>query len=152
MKQAILTVLICAFTISVSQAHFAGSLGAGDDPHRIETLAAYGVQTSSLSRLEGAVIVAEDGQFLGKITRNSMDSQSIGNSVGRYGSSVSRTSIFNQVGRYGGTVSRMSPFNSVTSTPPRIYKGDRFIGYLTVNQIKNPRVDPFALIGWIKTN
>lgn len=104
------------------------------------------------SDLEGAIIVAEDGEFLGKITTNSFDSQSIGNEVGRFGGSVSRTSIFNEVGRYGGEVARMSPFNSVTSVPPRIYKGERFIAYLTVNTVKTPKVDPRALIGWIKAN
>jgi hypothetical protein len=104
------------------------------------------------SDLEGAIIVAEDGEFLGKITTNSVDSQSIGNEVGRFGSSVSSTSIFNEVGRYGGEVARMSPFNSVTSVPPRIFKGERFIAYLTVNTVKTPRIDPRALLGWIKAN
>lgn len=104
------------------------------------------------SSLEGAIIVADDGEFLGKITTNAFDLQSIGNEFGRYGSSVGRTSIFNEVGRYGGEVARMSPFNAVTSVPPRIYKGDRFIAYLTVNSVKSPRVDPRALIGWIKAN
>lgn len=104
------------------------------------------------SSLEGAIIVADDGEFLGKITTNAFDAQSIGNDIGRYGSNVSRTSILNDVGRYGGEVARMSPFNEVTSVPPRIFKGDRFIAYLTVNTVKSPRVDPRALIGWLKAN
>ncbi|MDP7066872.1 MAG: hypothetical protein QF637_04565 [Acidimicrobiales bacterium] len=104
------------------------------------------------SSLEGAIIVAEDGEFLGKITIRATDPQSIGNEIGRYGGTISRTSIFNEIGRYGGEISRMSPFNSITSVPPRIFKGDRFIAYLTVNTIITPRVDPRALIGWIKSN
>ena len=101
--------------------------------------------------LEGATIVAEDGQFLGKITTSSVDSQSIINDVGRYGSDVSPTSIRNTVGRYGSTVASQSPFNDVASTPPRIYKNGRFIAYLTTNRVKTPRVDPRALIGWLQS-
>ncbi len=109
-------------------------------------------QSLVYSALEGAIIVADDGEFLGKITINSVDAKSITNEVGRYGSSVSRTSIFNEVGRYGGEVARMSPFNPVTSVPPRIFKGNDFVAYLTVNPVKSPRVDPRALVGWLKAN
>ena len=107
--------------------------------------------TGSFEKLEGAVIVADDGQFLGKITINSIGHNSVLNSIGPYGSQISGTSIFNSIGRYGGEISRLSPFNSITSTPPKIYKEDRFIGYLTVNRIKTPRIDPHALIGWLKS-
>lgn len=108
-------------------------------------------RSSGFEHLEGAVIVADDGQFLGKITRNCVDGQSLGNQVGRYGSLVSSTSIFNEVGRYGGPVSRMSPFNPVTSVPPRVMRGNQFFGYLTVNQVRSPRIDPHMLIGWIRS-
>jgi hypothetical protein len=104
------------------------------------------------SAFEGATIVADDGQFLGKITTNSLDAQSIGNDLGRYGSTLSSTSILNDLSRYGGELARMSPFNSLTSTPPRVFKGDRFLGYLAVNNLETPRIDPRALIGWIKSN
>ncbi len=107
--------------------------------------------TVGLEALEGAVIVADDGQFLGKITRSDVDRDSLLNDVGPYGSDVSSTSIFNDVGKYGSDVSSYSPFNDVASTPPRIFKGDRFVGYLTVNTIKQPRVDPRLLIGWLKS-
>ncbi len=113
---------------------------------------ARGPRALDFSALEGAIIVAEDGTFLGKITTNSVDPQSIANDVGRYGGSISSTSIFNEIGRYGGEIAPMSPFNTITSTPPRIFKGNRFIAYLTVNTTKNPRVDPRALIGWLKAN
>jgi hypothetical protein len=104
------------------------------------------------SSLEGAVIVADDGEFLGKVSTSSTDPQSIGNTIGRFGSEIARTSIFNQIGRYGGEISRMSPFNEITSVPPKIFRGNTFVAYLTVNQIKTPRIDPRALIGWIRAN
>lgn len=105
----------------------------------------------SFSSLEGATILADDGEFIGKITTNSYDSQSILNEFGRFGGKFSSTSIFNDFGRYGGEFSRMSPFNQTTSTPPRIFKGERFVGYLTRNESKTPRVDPFALVAWLKS-
>ncbi len=109
--------------------------------------------TTSLdfANLNGATIIADDGQFLGKITTSTVDSQSLINDVGRYGSEVSSTSIRNTVGRYGSTVSSLSPFNDVASTPPRIYKDGRFVAYLTTNSVKLPRVDPRALLGWLQS-
>ena len=87
---------------------------------------------------------------MGPSSARCVDPQSITNEIGRYGGSISPTSVFNEIGRYGGEISRMSPFNSITSTPPRILLGNRFVAYLTVNSIKHPRVDPRALVGWLK--
>lgn len=110
------------------------------------------LSTINFENLDGmAIIVADDGQYLGKISSNTIDSDSIMNSVGRYGSEVSSTSIFNEVGRYGGKISSMSPFNDITSRPPRIFVGEGFIAYLTTNSLKTPRVDPYALIGYLKS-
>jgi hypothetical protein len=101
--------------------------------------------------LLGGYIVASDGQYLGKITTSTVDAKSLLNTVGNYGSTVSATSIFNTVGTYGGTVSAQSPFNTVSFTPPLVYKKDgTFVGYLTVNTTKVPRIDPNALVGWLK--
>ena len=118
----------------------------------INTTKAPATGALAFGNLDGAVIVAEDGQFLGKITTNSLDAQSLLNTLGRYGSELSSTSIFNALSKYGGEIASLSPFNSITSTPPKIFKGNTFIGYLTTNQVKSPRVDPLALIGWLKAN
>lgn len=108
--------------------------------------------TDLLTLLEGCVIVANDGQFLGRITQNEVATDSILNQVGTYGSEVSSTSIFNQVGRYGSEVSSLSPFNEVTSTPPQIVnRSGRFVAFLTKNKIKTPAVDPHLLIGLLKS-
>jgi len=101
--------------------------------------------------LIGATIIADDGTFLGVISTSEVDSKSILNSVGKHGSDVARESIFNQVGRYGGEVALMSPFNEVCIRPPKLYKADKFVAYLTVNKVKTPRIDPHALVGWLKS-
>jgi hypothetical protein len=105
---------------------------------------------ASLDFLEGASIVAHDGQFLGVISQNKVRSDSISNEVGKYGSSVSSTSIFNPVCQYGSEVSSLSPFNSVTSTPPKIFTQDNKWAYLTTNESLSPRINPYAVIGWAK--
>ena len=111
-------------------------------------------QTGNLAdfkELVGATIVANDGTFLGVISTSPVAAKSILNTVGRHGSEVGLESIFNQVGRYGGAVGLMSPFNEVGIQPPKVFKGDRFVGYLTVNKAKSPRIDPHALVGWLKS-
>ena len=107
--------------------------------------------TLDFANLEGATIIAEDGQFLGKITANTIDSQSIINDIGRYGSEISSSSIRNSLSRYGSTISPLSAFNEIATDPPRIYKKGQFVAYLSTNNTKLPRVDPRALIGWLQS-
>ncbi len=104
-----------------------------------------------LALLEGARVVASDGQFLGVLTQNEFNSDSILNEFGRYGGEFSRTSIFNEFGRYGGEFSSLSPFNEFTSTPPTIISSQgEFLGYLTKNQFKAPAVDPQVVIALLR--
>lgn len=113
---------------------------------------AVGGTTLSFDQMEGYSIVGDDGEFLGIISRNEVDSKSILNSVGRYGSTVSSTSIFCTVGRYGSEVSSLSAFSEIASTPPKIISKDgKCVAYLTKNSLKTPRVDPLALVGWLKS-
>jgi hypothetical protein len=100
--------------------------------------------------LEGSSIVATDGQFLGKITSNKFDSQSIGNEFGVYGSKFSSTSIFNEFGTYGSAFSAKSAFNDLATSPPSIFVSGQSIGFLTTNQLKTPRVDTWAVVACVK--
>jgi hypothetical protein len=102
--------------------------------------------------LEGAQLVANDGQFLGVITTNCFSSDALCNEFGTYGSKFSSVSILNQFGTYGSQFSSLSPFNQFTSTPPVIVKNGTPIAYLTLNTTLSPRVDPYSLIGWLKVN
>jgi hypothetical protein len=107
-------------------------------------------QAPDFADLEGATIVADDGTYLGKITSNRYDSDSIVNQYGDHGGKYSDHSIFNEYGDYGGEYSSRSPFNAYTSTPPKIYKRNEFLAYLTVNTSLAPRVDPNALRAWLQ--
>jgi hypothetical protein len=54
----------------------------------------------------GPVIVAPNGQYLGRLNANRFDPDSVANPFGRYGSRFSEDSINNEFGRWG---SRFSP-------------------------------------------
>lgn len=103
----------------------------------------------SVVNLEGCLLYANDGTFLGKITWNDVDSDSIFNSVGSYGSDVSLTSIWNDVSQYGSDVSTESAFNDVAMSPPRIIRNGELIGYLTINVAKPGAISPKCLLNVI---
>lgn len=128
---------------------------------RISVLEAAGVapqpaqvpgKVTTFDQLDGkAVIIASDGVFLGLISSNSFDAKSITNEVGTHGSEVASNSIFNSVGRYGSEVSSNSPWNDLASSPPKVFVGETFVGYLTKNEFKKPRFDPEALVAYLKS-
>ena len=97
-------------------------------------------------------IVANDGQFLGKLCLNVYDPESILNTYGLYGNPYSATSINNKYSLYGSQYSSLSPFNPYSSTPPTIYlRGSKF-GFLTVNQFLYISVHPKQIKEWMKYN
>jgi hypothetical protein len=105
--------------------------------------------SSSCSALEGALVFASDGQYLGKITSNSFAGDSLGNMFGSYGSEFSATSIFNSFSKYGSEFSQLSAFNSLATSPPLIVIGGKAVAYLTVNPNKSPRVDTRAILACV---
>jgi hypothetical protein len=109
----------------------------------------YPEPTGDFTGLLGASLIAADGTFLGKISRNTVEHDSISNTISPYGSSLGSTSIFNTLGQYGSTLSSLSPFSSLASSPPRIVKDGRQLGYLTKNSMKQPAIDPDDLLKWL---
>ena len=67
-------------------------------------------------------LYADDGTgtFLGEISSNKYDRNSIANEYGNYGSKYQTKSIFNQYGDYGSQYSNYSVFNKYASKPPKI--------------------------------
>ena len=98
-------------------------------------------------------LIANDGQYLGKLCLNKYDAQSITNEYAPFGSKYSSTSIWNQYSTYGSKYSSLSPFNQYTSTPPTLYlKGIKY-GKLTKNKYAGyNNVDPDELLDWMKKN
>lgn len=109
-----------------------------------------GAASLTIEVLEGAVIIADDGEPLGIITTNCFSADALCNEFGRYGNEFSGKSIMNEFGTYGGEFSAKSPFNKFSRTPPKIFKNNRFVAYLSANASLSPVVDPHWLIGMLK--
>ncbi len=91
-------------------------------------------------------LFAEDGTYLGKLTTNQFDPDSIFNQFGVYGSQFSATSIWNRFGVYGSQFSSQSPFNDFTSTPPYIKTIDgKIVGRLTTNRFIAGAISPYDI-------
>ncbi len=97
-------------------------------------------------------LMADDGQFLGKITDNKYDNESILNRYGPYGSQYSPTSIFNQYSQYGSPYGQFSIHNPYTSTPPRLLVSGREIARVTANRIISNRMAPEAFVYALKND
>ena len=98
-------------------------------------------------------LVADDGQFLGKLNLNQYDLESISNIYGPHGSQYLSTSIKNKYSQYGSPYSSLSPYNQYSNTPPTIYiKGSKY-GYLTKNKYKSGTIfDPDSLNELMRKN
>lgn len=106
---------------------------------------------TSIEDLEGGKVIADDGTFLGIISKNSFESKSLSNQFGLYGNKFSAKSIFNQFGIYGGQFSSQSPFNRFTTSPPRVFdRLGNFVGFLSINNFLSPRINPHALVAWLE--
>ena len=97
-------------------------------------------------------IVANDGQYLGKLSLNIYDQESILNVYGLYGSQYSVVSTKNPYGIYGSPYSSLSPNNPYTSTPPTIYLRGVKYGYLTLNPFLFGSVSPHQIESWMSIN
>jgi len=108
-------------------------------------------QITDFCPLLEARIVAEDGQFIGRITPDTIALDSLVNPFGAHGNQFSTVSIFNSNSAYGGTFALLSPFNPTTFQPPRIIRNSQTLARLTVNSSFSPRADPFGLVAWLRS-
>jgi hypothetical protein len=105
---------------------------------------------SHLNELLDSVLVAHDGTFLGKVTRNRFESDSLLNQFGQHGNRFGQYSIFNKYSQYGSEYSALSPFNRFSNTPPSFVKDGVRLSYLTTNQFVTPRIDPEQFQTWLE--
>lgn len=65
-------------------------------------------------------LYSSNGKYLGTLSSNKYDPNSVSNEYGRYGSKYSPDSINNEYGKYGSQYSNDSPSNPYATNPPRI--------------------------------
>ena len=66
----------------------------------------------------------QTGKYLGNLSSNPYDANSVSNPYGRYGSEYSADSINNPYGQYGSRYSNDSPNNPYATNPPAIRGND----------------------------
>ena len=89
--------------------------------------------------------------YLGKLSTNKYDTDSISNPYGNYGSKYSTTSIFNEYGTYGSKYSSESAFNTYALEPPIIVDSNgKFVAYLTENKYNVEGVTYTELLSILK--
>jgi len=103
--------------------------------------------TPSTPDVLGAVIIGADDTFLGVISRDTDDPESITNREGRWGSRWSEDCLWNPDGPWGSRYAHDSPWNPYATRPPKVFDDHCFIGYLTTNTDLQPRIDP----EWLRT-
>jgi hypothetical protein len=91
------------------------------------------------------IVVGQDGKFLGTLSQNQYDSNSICNPFGQFGNEFAQ-SIFNRYGNYGGEYSNMGAYNPSAKNPPIIVQNRQIIGIVTKNRQIEGRVDPDLLL------
>lgn len=97
-------------------------------------------------------LLAADGNFIGKLTTNMYDVESICNQYGLYGNRYSARSVWNPYSQYGSQYALYSAYNEYTMSPPVIYLRGMQYGYLTKNTYKYNRVDPDNVMTWMRQN
>ncbi len=76
---------------------------------------------SNLSFAESPYLMSSDGKYLGNLSTNKYDPNSVSNPYGRYGSKYSADSINNPYGQYGSKYSNKSANNPYATSPPKVY-------------------------------
>lgn len=107
------------------------------------------VPPGPLDPFENGMVVSGDGEFLGFVTRNHDDPNSLANVQGIYGSPLAPNSIFNKNGKFGKDGSDFSVSNNLALRPPRIVKDDGKWIYITANKAISPRVGMEELVNWL---
>ena len=71
------------------------------------------------------IVDGRTGKYLGNLSSNRYDPDSVSNPYGRYGNKYSPDSINNEYGQYGSEYSNDSPHNPLAANAPKIFGGPK---------------------------
>jgi len=91
-------------------------------------------------RSRKAIILADDGTFLGKISDDRSDGQAIVNPDGPFSSPTGEWSLMNPKSRYTKADDDLSVSNPNAKRPPKLLLDGRMLAYVTENTGLKPRV------------
>jgi hypothetical protein len=85
--------------------------------------------------------------YLGLVSSDQYDKESICNQYGDYGSPYQANSIFNKYGTYGGEYSQLGAYNRQAGRPPALVENGQVISIISKDTSLNPRlrIDPDML-------
>lgn len=133
----------------ISETDFNKSVIVTGDPNRTSSTTGSNEQ-STVTTLE---LYSNDGKvFLGILSSNTYDDDSVFNTYGDYGSQYNLDSIWNEYGDYGSQYSSTSAFNKYATKPPIIVQNGKIVGYLTVNTTFSNAISPVGLLNWLIKN
>lgn len=112
----------------------------------------YSEQALGEPRADDSYLLAQDGQYLGRITDNMYDNYSILNEYGPYGSKYSTTSIFNEYSAYGSKYGQFSVNNPYCSAPPKLFISGMFKGVVTTNRYLSNGISTGAFLHALRRN
>jgi hypothetical protein len=102
------------------------------------------------SQNRDSYLLGGDNVFLGRITDNPYDQDSITNEYGQYGNPFSATSIFNEFSIYGNPFSQFSVNNPWATSPPWLYLLGTQRGRVSKNEAFLDRIDTDAFINALR--
>src|SRR5437667_5080699 len=112
----------------------------------------YKEQAEETTKTGLSYLMDQDNQYLGKITANIYDINSILNQYGPYGSKYINISIFNDYSQYGSVYGAYSINNSYCSVPPKLIINRRFITHISNNVYVSPKITPDVFIYNLNNN
>ncbi|NJL09386.1 MAG: hypothetical protein HC908_01670 [Calothrix sp. SM1_7_51] len=99
-------------------------------------------RATPVSNRERLIVVGGDGSFLGVVSSDQYDNNSICNRYGSYGSKYNE-SIFNPYGTHGGQYSDLGAYNPRAQKPPMVVTSDgKPLGFISKNDRLRNRMDP----------
>jgi hypothetical protein len=94
------------------------------------------IYTALIFLLPLTLDVMAQPKYLGNLNTNSLDKNSVNNSLGQYGSSLSPDSVNNPIGQYGSSLSNRSVSNPLATEAPKLYdQNGNYRGKLSSNRL-----------------
>ncbi len=108
---------------------------------------AFAVVLTPVAANAQTIIMGGDGSYLGLVSSDQYNQESICNRYGDYGSPYQANSIFNKYGTYGGEYSQLGAYNKQAGRPPAVVENGEVVLLISKDTSLRPelRVDPDIL-------
>jgi hypothetical protein len=88
------------------------------------------------------IVFSADGAFLGEVSDDNFNDNSICNRFGKYGDRFSNMSMLNRFSDYGDQFSDISAYNPNAQSPPALIQDRQIVAFITKNRRITGGIDP----------